>query len=57
MKNNRMPQPARRRKLLFLLLTAAGVALVLSSCYVEPDRIVDDSDGLSSARTRRSSSP
>ncbi|MFH1879904.1 MAG: peptidoglycan-binding protein [Bacillota bacterium] len=46
MKNNRMMQSLRRHRKLLLLLLLSAVALVLSSCYVEPDRIVDDTSGL-----------
>ncbi len=46
MKNNRVLQSVRRHRKLLLLLLLMGVALVLSSCYVEPDRIVDDTNGL-----------
>ncbi len=46
MKNNRVMQSVRRYRKLLLLLLLLAVALVLSSCYVEPDRVVDDTDGL-----------
>jgi peptidoglycan hydrolase-like protein with peptidoglycan-binding domain len=46
MKNNRLLQSVRRHRKLLLLLLLTAVALVLSSCYVEPDRIVDDTNGL-----------
>jgi peptidoglycan hydrolase-like protein with peptidoglycan-binding domain len=46
MKNNRVTKLLRGHRKLLLLLLLLGVAVVLSSCYVEPDRIVDDSNGL-----------
>ena len=46
MKNNRVLQTVRRHRKLLLLLMLLAVALVLSSCYVEPDRVVDDTNGL-----------
>jgi len=46
MKNNRVIQTAKRHRKLLLLALLTVVAFVLSGCYVEPDRIVDDSDGL-----------
>ena len=46
MKNNRMMQSVRNHRKLLLLALLLVVALVLSSCYVEPDRVVDDTDGL-----------
>lgn len=46
MKNNRVTKFLRGHRKLLLLLLLLGVAVVLSSCYVEPDRIVDDSNGL-----------
>ena len=46
MKNNRTLQSLRRHRKLLLLGLLILVALVLSSCYVEPDRVVDDTNGL-----------
>ena len=46
MKNNRILQTVRRTRKPLLLLLLLGVALVLSSCYVEPDRNVDETNGL-----------
>ncbi|MBN1777309.1 MAG: peptidoglycan-binding protein [Clostridiales bacterium] len=46
MKNNRVMQAVKRHRRLLLPVLLVAVALVLSGCYVEPDRIVDDSNGL-----------
>ena len=46
MKNNRVTQTLRKHRKLLLAVMLLAVAFVLSSCYVEPDRTVDDTDGL-----------
>ena len=46
MKNNRVMKILHGRRKLLLVLLLLGVAVVLSSCYVETDRTIDDTNGL-----------
>ncbi len=46
MKNNRVTQVLHGHRKLLLLLLLLGVTVILSGCYVDPDRQIDDTDGL-----------
>ena len=46
MKNNRVTKVLHGHRKLLLLLLLLGVTVILSGCYVDPDRQIDDTDGL-----------